>query len=313
MNDLSPVMSVPEDALQSRINFHSLYVADVDAEIIRLGYDDNHRLWYRAHLFAKNITSRYGQYRNHISLFEYDLHDLWYLIIQAAKITSADHPAQDRLASQVIHIREMGVISRKTSKPQEEDTIGDFREEALTSKGRIWVDLPFLVDEIREAWGKTMPHRQRHNLSAFVARLTSWGICDPDISLCAIWILRDTLESPRPLVGMDDSQSNKDGHELNQDTPISMLLPAAVSWFEYCGYKLETLCIINQDFELSTIGDLARDANVSPASGFSVSRWHFWKSRLEEICHCDNQEVATLAFRGSKTMSFWGERIEGKT
>lgn len=39
--------------------------------------------------------------------------------------------------------------------------------------------------------------------------------------------------------------------------------------------NLETLCITNQDCELSTIGDLARDANVLPASGFSVSRWAF--------------------------------------
>lgn len=80
----------------------------------------------------------------------------------------------------------------------------------MTSKGRILIDLPFLVDEIREAWGRTMPHRERHNLSTFVARLTSWDICEPNLFLCAIWILSDTLESPRPLAEMDDDQSNNE-------------------------------------------------------------------------------------------------------
>ncbi|KAI7977252.1 hypothetical protein EIK77_008163 [Talaromyces pinophilus] len=309
-------MSVPENILQNRINFHSLYIADADAEIERLGYDDNNQIWHRARLFAKNITSRYTEFDHHISLYEYDLQELWYRIVQGAKIIDANHPAQDRLAGQVAHIKAMGILSRTIPSPQHGNDMagGESAEMALTSKGRIWVDLPFLIDEIRKAWAKEMPARQRYNFSSFTARLASWGICAPDLCIYAIWILRDTLELSRPLASssISSSDTQNDGVECKQEQEpsIASLLPAAIAWFEHCGYKIESLSIANQDYESSTIGVLAKASKVLPSSGFSMSRWLFWKSRLEEISHTDEREVADLASRGSRIMSFWGERIE---
>lgn len=297
-----------EKALQGRATFHSRHIAEIDADIAHLGYDDENQIWHRANLFSKNITSRYTHSNHHISLYEYDLQELWYLIIQGTKITDANHPAQDRLAGQVARIQAMGVLSRDTN------TAGEgSREIAVTSKGRIWVDLPFLVDEIRKAWVNDMPARQRRNMSAFTARLASWGICDPDLCLCAIWILRDALEIKRPLVvTSSNNQSDDVSCDPEKDKSVATLLPAAISWFEYCGYKLESLSIANQDYEhdSSAIGELAQAANVLPTSGFSLSRWRFWKSRLVSLIHSGETEVADLASRGHKIMGFWGERIE---
>jgi hypothetical protein len=36
-------------------------------------------------------------------MFEWDLHDLWYILIQAAQATDADSAEQDRLANQVLY------------------------------------------------------------------------------------------------------------------------------------------------------------------------------------------------------------------
>jgi hypothetical protein len=84
-----------------------------------------------------------------------------------------------------------------------------------------------------------------------------------------------------------------------------------MAWFLYCGHKIESLCISNQNFESeSETGELARKANVTPDSGFSVARWTFWRDRLEEISHCEDEEIAPLASRMWRTMKSWGERIE---
>ena len=152
------------------------------------------------------------------------------------------------------------------------------------------------------------PSVERHNLSAFVARLASVGVRDPELGLVAIWILRDTLETPRPLTRKREADPSESEEQL---TTIVDLLPATMAWFLYCGHKIESLCILNQNFESNSgTGELARRANVMPNSGFSVARWTFWRDRLEEISHCEDEEVAPLASKTWRTMKAWSERIE---
>lgn len=151
-----------------------------------------------------------------------------------------------------------------------------------------------------------IPTAQRHNLAAFSARLAPWGVCKDFICLCGLWIFRDTLEVPRPLISI----KNNDGYGDDCQVPISDLLPAVVAWFLYCGKKLESLAIANQKFGYSLYGSLARHAGITPQRGFSVSSWIFWRDRLEEISRSDHEETAALALRGLKLMKFWGARIE---
>ncbi|KAF7960777.1 hypothetical protein EAE96_000450 [Botrytis aclada] len=155
-----------------------------------------------------------------------------------------------------------------------------------------------------------IPTVRRNNLSAFIARLASVGVRDPELCVLALWILRDTLETPRSLTrGAEDPNHASS----EQDLPtIAELLPTALAWFQYCGHKIESLCLHHQDYESSNseIGELAKSAQMMPSSGFSVARWMFWRERLEEISGCGDEDVAALAVKAWKTMKFWGERVE---
>ncbi|KAF4211353.1 hypothetical protein CNMCM8980_010003 [Aspergillus fumigatiaffinis] len=297
-----------EEALRSRETLRVHHIAAIDAEVVKEGYNDDNSFWHQIRLSVQNISRRYSRSGLPIVFYEYDLRELWYKLIQGAKITDAKHPAQDRLAAEVLHAREMSTLTRRivapVIEPHEEVSSQWVEEEALTSDGKIWVDLPFFVEQIYEHWKKALelPIRQRRNLSAFIARLAFWGARDPALCLCAIWILRDALETSRPLVSMAaDSQ--------NDQLPIADMVPAAVVWFELCGHKIESLCLANHDFDDSTIGSLAKDHGVHPATGFSISRWHFWKRRLDELSSSDHEETAAFALRGANCMKFWGERI----
>lgn len=301
------------DRIKSREEFHKSFKDSVDADLKQAGYDDFNATWHSVRMFTKVIASQYAQGANSDLpkkyRYEYDLQELWYWVVQGARYITADHPAQDRLVSQVLFTREMGVLSRKIGPPKEGEEDQEM-ETATTSDGNIWSDLPFLVDEVQAAWkmSTNLPSVERHNLSAFVARLASVGVRDPELGLVAIRILRDTLETPRPLTGRRETSTSDSEEQL---TTIADLLPATMAWFLYCGHKIENLCILNQNFESdSETGDLAKRANVTPDSGFSVARWTFWRDRLEEISHCGDEEVAPLASKTWRTMKAWGERIE---
>jgi hypothetical protein len=236
------------------------------------------------------------------------MRELWCNLIQGAKVTDAKHPAQDRLAGEIMHAREMGTLTRRMAvpdtEPQGEVASQWIEEEAVTSDGKIWGDLPFLVEEIYGHWKKALElmARQRRNLSAFIARIASWGLRDPDLCLCGLWILRDALETPRAVV---PTAANSEKGQV----PTADIVPAALVWFELCGHKIESLCLVNHDFQDSAVGDLARDDGVHPTTGFSISRWHFWKKRWDELSGCDHEETAAFAFRAANCMKFWGERI----
>jgi len=83
-------------------------------------------------VFSKTTTSRYANRHdngrsNPIELYEYDLRELWYKYMQGARITAADHPTQDRLVSQILQTREMGVLSAKLGDRKDKD-VGEILE-----------------------------------------------------------------------------------------------------------------------------------------------------------------------------------------
>jgi hypothetical protein len=310
------------DRIKSRENFHTSFKDSVDADLKQTGYNDLNKNWHSIRMFIMSITRQYERAANsdipQEVEFEYDLHELWYWVVHSARYLSSDHPAQDRLVNQVLHAREMGVLSRKKIEPSkagegEEEEHDQETETATTSDGNIWADLPFLVDEVQAAWKTStkFPSVERHNLSAFIARLASVGVRDPELGIVALWILRDTLETPRPLTGRTGEATNTSDSEQQLTTTVADLLPATLSWFLYCGYRIRNLCLVNQNFEAdSETGELAKAANVTPNSGFSVARWMFWRDRLEEISRCEDEVVAPLALRTWRIMKGWDGRIE---
>lgn len=222
-------------------------------------------------------------------LIDYDLHDLWYAFIQAAKNTSSENTAQEMLVYHVLSAREMGALTRTR---QVGLSVSPTTEIARTSNGMIWKDLPFLTQDLQDAWSKDslkLSTTHRENLAAFIARLTSVGVCGNALAGCALWLFRDALETPRPLA-VSDSESGS-------EVPLTELLPAVRVWLLFAAPKLIVLSDKSVDefsSEVSKLGELARSANVA-SDGFSPSRWAFWRQRLEELSQCEQVEVAKEA------------------
>lgn len=255
-------------------------------------------LWETIHGYILTTNYRYTSGTPTIAELELDMRDLWHVVVQAARITEANDPAQDRLVSQLLYAHSMGTIRRKTTATEEEG------EEAVTpSEGaRIWTDLPYLAKHMREAWERStdLSPTHRHNLAAFTARATALGVRGPDLSVCALWLLRAALETARPLTRVENSD----------EVPIAELLPACIAWFRYCNHKLLTLAVNSHVFpalepHLSEPGELAH--TLQP--GFSVARWLFWRQRFKELSRCGAEEVAKDAGGGFSWMISAGREM----
>lgn len=230
-------------------------------------------LWKSARGLIDNINLRYRISNNPIILFEWDMHDFWHLMLQAAKVTPADDAGMDRLVSQVLYAREMGTITRTTTVPE-----GQF-EEAVTSDGeRIWTDMPYLVKDFRVFWEKSMELSpvHRRNAAAFTAKLAALRFGDGNLSCCAVWLLRETFETKRRLTRADPGD----------EVPISELLPACNEWFRHCGHKLLPLAISNHTFADNPAslapGELAQ-TELGKDGGLSIARWLFWRRMVKKL------------------------------
>ena len=288
------------EQIASRERFSKISREQIDREAANDASKPNSQstLWSTIRGYILNTNYRYTISTNPIVLFEWDMHDLWYIFIQAAKITPADDPAQDRLVAQLLYAREMCTLRRKTT---------GIDEEAITSDGlRIWTDLPYLVADMREAWEKSMDMSpsHRHNFAAFTARLPALGVCGTGLSSCALWLLREALETPRQLTRPENGSG---------EVAVAELLRACLAWLTYCSHKLLTLSVTNHSFpeadlHLSEPGELARNAKVERA-GFSVSRWLFWRQRFKDLTRCGDEQVAEEAGRGFDSMINTGRQM----
>lgn len=231
---------------------------------------------------------------------------MWYALIQSASYIEPQHPAQDRLVRLVLQARELGVLKRmrKTVVDEKETEV----EEAITSDGRMWCDLPFLVGDLKIAWEETMVSGvstwKRENLAAFIAKLAGLGVCDDKLTGCGLSVMREALEFDRDLVpSIPPSPSTLEpesdlevediftGDEVKQLTTLDFM-PIVKLWLQYAGSKMSRLSDIN--FESGTWqsqpGHLAIMAGISE-SGFSKRRFVFWRKRMEELKWCDEEAV----------------------
>lgn len=128
-------------------------------------------LWETIRSHMTGTAYRYTKSDNPIELYEYDIHDIWYQFVQAAKNIDADHPAQDRLSRLVVWASELGPLTRTRKRSQiwqkegiegegKREHEGDVKgseddgmvvQEAMTTDGPIWSNLPFLIQELRSA------------------------------------------------------------------------------------------------------------------------------------------------------------------
>ncbi|KAI1738045.1 hypothetical protein F4680DRAFT_197380 [Xylaria scruposa] len=167
----------------------------------------------------------------------------------------------------------------------------------------LWQDLPFLVPDMTTYWIQDcarMSSSQRVRINTFWASLVAASSASWSYGLCriALMVLRDTLETQRPLVragvepGGEDSENT--GRTIDMLT-IADLLRAANAWLERAGARITQLCeagdsnaatrlAVPVPEEVSLPGPLAQAAGIQAVpGGFSSQRWFFWLQRLDEI------------------------------
>ncbi|KAH6645332.1 hypothetical protein BKA67DRAFT_584804 [Truncatella angustata] len=255
---------------------------------------DNNRLHITADSMRLSVNHRYKHFQAPIVTFEWDMHDLWHTYYLASKHISAQHPAQDRLALQLIALKGQGVLNRPNPKKESATTAIEV-EEAMTANGRIWADLPFLVGDMTQYWITDFPKMsaaQRLNFAQFLAKLAKVSLIAED-DLCGIGlvVLRDALETTRPLGQMQLEEGavihaidEEDVLRRAHDISIAGLLPSANAWLFEAGAKLIQLSDQNWN-NCTTASGIAGEPIGMHAPGFSSQRWLYWLRRLEEIAN----------------------------
>ena len=128
------------EQIQSNERFSAHLRADSEEEAER-DSSEVWSVWMSIRSFILNINHRYTCFTRPIIEFEWNLHNLWYIVIISASATPSNEAGQERLVAEILRARETGLLSRTTT--------GTF-EQCIISGGKIWTDLPYLVDDLRE-------------------------------------------------------------------------------------------------------------------------------------------------------------------
>ncbi|KAK4117094.1 hypothetical protein N656DRAFT_764388 [Canariomyces notabilis] len=300
----------------------SAIVQQANAESARQDGDGN-MLWQSTWSMVASINSRLASTSAPSApdpaLLDHDMHDLWHTYWHGAINTAPNSSKLDRLALGIVQAREQGVCNLKlvhATEPGSESSLDESQHElvtlprvpATTSDGaRIWTDLPFLAQDMTTHWTSdcaAMSSAQRLSGAQFLAMLAAAGAA-PDDALCgiALVVLREALETPRPLAAVADQPDP--GRQM-RDLGVADLLPAANAWLFTAGRKLVQLSDAERGDqfpdEVGRLGELivAVDAASSGGGGggrgligagevpprhggFSLQRWMWWLRRLEQI------------------------------
>lgn len=222
------------------------------------------------------------------------LRNHWYIAFQAATNYDWMNSKQDTLVRLILGAQTMGILSRQSSGIM-----------CQTSAGRIWSDLPYLTEDALNVslQSANLTVHKRRNLASFLARLASVGICNDALAGCALIVFREALESPRQF---DNSKADQEG------LSVAGFAPILLAWLMFASDRL--IALSSQSFNgfnegTSGLGELAQDAGLT-GSGFSPSRWRFWKHRLETLAQLEKDApFASFAssFDGYQEGQHWKE------
>jgi hypothetical protein len=241
------------------------------------------------------LTEQFCRHGGSVKSLEPDVHDLWYIYYQCGSNISHESAEQHKWALHVLRTVGLGPLKRPA-----QDSNREF-EAVRFPAGVLWEDLPFFVTDMTDYWINdcaTMKAGQRANFSYFLARLASTGVVNDRLSQIALVILRDTLETKRPLGSLKEPGNAKSDANM-YDLSIADLLPAACAWFKEAGLKILQLSDMSWNDCSETVGQggatfAASVPGQKSSAGFSPSRWLCWLKRLDEI----NQEATQAGEEG---------------
>ncbi|KAM5458262.1 hypothetical protein MaudCBS49596_000175 [Microsporum audouinii] len=254
---------------------------------------------------AHSIGRSYLDNQSTASEIEGRLHDLWDELIHAARTTPALNPEHDRLVVLIMKVRELGPFP-VNQKDRDVLPPAEIRDTATLPNGeRLWVDLPYLVQEIQDSWineSMGFSSAERQSLAVLTAKLCAVGICSDSLSHCALWLFKEALETERPDISSLPSARLGDGSEEDSRPTILDLLPACLEWLKHNNTKLAKLSLVNYDPGnstadadglLTTPGELAIKSNVRQP-GFSLARWLFWRQRFKDLYRSGNEPLIKM-------------------
>jgi hypothetical protein len=104
------------DQRSSRERYSSLHKSNIESETVtdESKSPNQSTLWESRRSYILTTNYRYTSCNPPIADFALDMQDLWHIFIQAARITAADDPAQDRLGNQLLYMpTQWGTLRRK--------------------------------------------------------------------------------------------------------------------------------------------------------------------------------------------------------
>lgn len=255
------------------------------------------------------ITYRYANTTLPMADIEPALHNAWYVCIQAAKHMYCSNHKQDALVRTILGAKVMGHLRRPQATPGDDDgSEGDGELVCFSDGSKFWVDLPFFGADLVDEWAnhyyltEHYDEAQRSYLAAFVGRLISVGIYDGPAT-CLLSLLRETLETRRPLVSAATAEDKGENNGTETILPIDDLLGALQQLFHHTerGTFMLRYYYSPKDSQtgagagiaqLSSLGELAVQSGAIVSDGYSPERWTFWINRLKELAGCDVKSVA---------------------
>ena len=170
---------------------------------------------------------------------------------------------------------------------------GGEEEEAVMSDGaRIWVDLPFMVRDLRDAWrGSIEDSGQRRNLASSIARLAALGVCEEALSSCGLDIMSQALEST--------ADNSGGGIDLSEHLGLVQI------WLRYAGDKLLRLCLASHPGNEDAWTREHSSAQLAEGAtrGYERERFLAWKGKLQSLREETDGSVNELAIACSNNIN----------
>lgn len=288
-----------EGAVRSTLRLQDTVYNDMLLPEAAQGNDNT--LWqtYRGGVATINRTWAFTDTPKPIELIEAEMRFQWRVFVLAAKHIDAHHPAQDRLAWLVLWTRETGVLSRNLTHGEGNAVV----EQAVTTRGRIWADLPFMLEDVQTAWKETVVSASSathcHNLTAGIARLAAVGLLDDAFSGCGLEIMVQALELPNsttstaaPVAAPGGSEQIDTQTEGKLGLMLPLLLPLIQAWLHYAGRKLLQLSVAMHSADQAGWSIDPESRGIDDV-GFSTARFQNWKDELNRLEKHDFGDTAT--------------------
>jgi len=171
--------------------------------------------------FMISINDSFLKRHDPLDFIEADLHYIWHMAIEVAKITDPGDTTHNSLVLLLLYFKELGTLRQ---------VVDGVEQEAVMNNGeRLWTDLPFFASDLLAVWKQSvgMIAKQRTNLAAFTGKCVAHGVGGANNVLSTSWLLKG-LEEDREL-----------------DILVVELVHACTALLQNCYHKLLKLCNSN--------------------------------------------------------------------